>query len=196
MHNRKFLCLLLVLVVAGCAHRPETADEQQARIDGLAQELRRLSPQATPQAARHFATVAVDTSADLREQYGVRFTPWVHNMEVNSGTRPRGLCYHYAKDLAQVLAPIAAPYWEVQFIHAKPKKPLEHNAIVVTAPGATWDSGIVLDGWRNAGVLYFGKVPGDKYPWQFKRKVNPPVPGADRQAAATPSGTRANETVQ
>lgn len=167
---RSLSCLLLALLLCSCAHRPETQGEQQVRVEKLAGELQQLSPQANPQQAEQFAQVAVNTAVELRKQYGVRLTPWLHNIEVNSGTRPRGLCFHYARDLAKVLQPLAAPYWQVQFVQAKPKEPLEHNAIVVTAPGAAWDSGIVLDAWRHAGVLYFGAVRDDKYPWQPRQK--------------------------
>ena len=186
-------CLLLLLLVTACAHRPDSADEQQQRITELSSALQQLSPQAPAANANRIASAAVQRAASLREQYGVRLAPWLHNVEVNAGTRPRGLCFHYARDLSSTVKPLAAPYWDVHFVQAKPKEILEHNAIVVTARGAPWDSGIVLDGWRHAGVLYFGPVTADKYPWQEKKTAtargNPPCQSAHTDGAGcyTPS---------
>lgn len=158
--------LSLLLVISGCAHKIDSPEQQQQRIEHLRAELLRLNPAADPAAAQRFADTAVYRSLQLRQQYGVRLSPWMHNVEVNSGTRPRGLCYHYADDLRDSLRPIATPYWSVYKIKAKPKTPREHNALSITRIGDTWQNGIVLDGWRNAGILYVGPVQGDKYPWE------------------------------
>jgi hypothetical protein len=162
------LLLAAALLLCACAHQPDNRQEQAIRIDKLTEELLALSPTAEPHAAEYFAKVAVTTAANLRGQYQVRMAPWIHNMEVNSGIKPRGLCFHYAKDMAAALQPLAAPDWELHLVQAKPKEVLEHNAIVVTARGKPWQSGIVLDGWRYSGVLYFGPVMDDRYPWQPK----------------------------
>jgi len=42
----------------------------------------------------------------------------------------------------------------------------EHNSVVLTAPGQPFDQGIILDGWRYAGLLYWcGAKEDPKYPW-------------------------------
>jgi hypothetical protein len=171
---RTFFLLLFCCALIACAHRPDAQDEQQQRINALARELGMMAPAAPQQDAQHLATAAVTTAARLRAQYGVTLAPWLHNVEVNTGTKPRGLCFHYAHDLYEALQPQVAPYWQVQFVQAKPKEILEHNAIVITARGKPWDTGIVLDGWRNAGVLYYGPVTADKYPWQPKGRKSKP----------------------
>jgi hypothetical protein len=168
--RRSFLLLATVLFLSACANRPDTDTEQKLRIEKLAGELQKLAPDAPKKEAQHFADVAVKTSASLREQYQVDMTPWLHNIEVNSGLKPRGLCFHYARDLAKNLQPLTAPHWQLYFVQARAKKLTEHNAIVITAKGESWETGIVLDGWRHAGVLYFGPVAKDKYPWQLKVK--------------------------
>jgi hypothetical protein len=178
--RRRLLPISLVIGVflslSGCAHRAETPIEQDQRIEKLSFELQRLAPHSTPQAAHHLAQVAVDTSSNLRQQYGVTLMPWLHNIEVNSGIKKRGLCFHYANDLAAALEPQLAPYWQMYRVQARPKQLLEHNAVVITGKGQPWQSGIVLDAWRNAGVLYFGSVMHDKYPWQLKNPLaKPPI---------------------
>jgi len=167
-YRRIFSLLATLLFLGACANRPDTVAEQQHRIDKLAGELQKIAPNAPKDEAQHFADVAVKTAASLREQYQVNLTPWLHNIEVNSDLKSRGLCFHYARDMAKTLQPVTAPYWQLHFVQAKPKQILEHNAVVVTAKGEPWHTGIVLDGWRNAGVLFFGPVLTDKYPWQLK----------------------------
>lgn len=167
---KNILMLAVALLLCACAHQPDTSQEQKIRINRLTVELQALSPSTEQEAAENFAKVAVTTAANLREQYQVDMAPWIHNMEVNAGQKPRGLCFHYAKDIAAALQPLAAPDWQLYFVHAKPREILEHNAVVVTARGKPWQSGIVLDGWRHSGVLYFGPVREDKYPWQLKNK--------------------------
>lgn len=165
-----------ITLLGGCAHQPETVAEQQARIHVLTNDLHTMSPGADARKTQQFAATAVNTAARLRDQYGVRFTPWMHNIEVNSGTKTRGLCFHYAKDLAAALQPLAAPDWQLYIVQANPDGILEHNAIVVVDKGKPWDSGIVLDGWRDAGILYFGPVPQDRYPWQLKGRIGARAP--------------------
>jgi hypothetical protein len=163
------LCIVVTLF-SGCAHRVDTTTEQQQRIALLEQSLQQLSPQAPRAAAQRIAGMAVEKAADLREQYAVELTPWMHNVEVNWGTKPRGHCYHYAIDMGATLRPELAPYWQLYFVQAKPGSVLEHNAVVITQKHQPWETGIVLDAWRNAGVLYFGPVLADKYPWQLSTK--------------------------
>jgi hypothetical protein len=167
MFGRIFFLSCIVLL-AGCAHRIENTSEKTLRIDHLRITLQQLAPTSTPQAAQQLAEAAVGTSAQLRKNYGVTLAPWLHNIEVNSGTKQRGLCYHYAKDLAAAVQPALAPYWQMYRVQAHPKQLLEHNAIVIAGRDRPWQSGIVLDAWRNAGVLYFGAATKDKYSWQLK----------------------------
>lgn len=167
----KILIVFIACLLSGCAHQPDNQTEQQERIATLATALKTLSPDASEQEAKNFASVAVHTAANLREQYQVNMMPWIHNIAVNSGIKHRGLCFHYANDLAAKLKPLVPPYWQLYSVQANPKQLLEHNAIVIAGVGKPWQSGIVLDGWRDSGVLYFGPVIDDKYQWQFKNKI-------------------------
>lgn len=172
---RFFALTVCWIVASGCAHRLDTTDEQTQRTHALATELHQLAPNSTPQAAQQLAKTAVEHAVQLRQQYGVTLAPWLHNIEVNSGIKSRGLCFHYANDLAAAIQPQLAPYWQMYRVQARPKQLLEHNAIVITRRGQPWQNGIVLDAWRNAGVLYFGDVTADKYPWQLKKSAQQPI---------------------
>jgi hypothetical protein len=165
---RVYLVAAILFCVTACAHRPETVSEQQVRIDALTESLRRMAPHAPRARAREVAILAVKESSSLRQQYGVRWTPWLHNVEVNSGTRSRGHCYHYARDLRQTLQPVVVPYWQLHILHARPGTWLEHNAISISGVNMDWQDSVVLDAWRDAGVLYFGSVRSDRYDWQLR----------------------------
>lgn len=158
--------VVLSLNLSACAHRPEGIPERNQRINTLSVALQALSPEVGAQEAYRFAATAVTTAAGLREKYGVRLAPWLHNLEVNRGKRPRGLCIHYAVDLFSALEAVPAPHLTLHLIRARPHEIREHTAISITAHGQPWYTGLVLDAWRHGGILYFGAVTRDKYPWQ------------------------------
>jgi hypothetical protein len=41
----------------------------------------------------------------------------------------------------------------------------EHNSVVITARGEPFETGMVLDPWRNSGDLYWALIQTDTYPW-------------------------------
>jgi hypothetical protein len=163
----RLLIFCLSVWLVGCATSPETMSEKAMRIEQLTHELKQLSPYVETQEASQLAEVAVNTAAQLREQYGVRLTPWLHNVEVYWGAKERGYCYQYAKDMYAALKKVPLQHLQLHFIQAHRDEMLEHNALSVTASGQSWDTGIVLDAWRNAGVLVFVPVKEDKYPWKL-----------------------------
>jgi hypothetical protein len=44
----------------------------------------------------------------------------------------------------------------------------EHNTVVVTARGRPFETGVVLDPWRYAGMLRFIRVADDHHPWKIR----------------------------
>ena len=40
-------------------------------------------------------------------------------------------------------------------------EPMEHNSVVVVAKGGSFESGLLIDPWRNSGELYWGKMQDD-----------------------------------
>ncbi len=41
----------------------------------------------------------------------------------------------------------------------------EHSTVVIAARGEGFHEGLVLDGWRYSGCLYWGAVIADRYRW-------------------------------
>ncbi len=116
--------------------------------------------------AATLARVAVEESMQLAREYRAAGPPWFHNMMVNSKIKERGLCFHWANDLFARLQPLGLRSLDLHLAVARRATSREHNAVVVTASGQPFESGLVLDAWRRSGVLFSGPVVGDKYPWE------------------------------
>ncbi len=106
-------------------------------------------------------------SLKLKKIYELVKPPLYHNFLVNIGAKKRGLCWQFAYDMLAHAKSLNLKsfdyyigganiddYWE------------EHNTLVVTCKGCDFSKGIVMDPWRNSGVLYFSNVKDDKkYSW-------------------------------
>ena len=153
---------------------PEVLNEL-ARISTLEQLLLSLGPHIDPLEAANVAGSAVNYSLELAEEYKLTSQPVLHNVMVNYGLRPRGLCIHFAEDILRMLLAKNLRTFDVYWGVAYPTERfrLEHSSAVVTAKGQPFESGVLLDGWRNSGKLYFVRVPEDKrYKWElFDDKV-------------------------
>lgn len=149
--------------------------EHLARIAELEQLLLSLSPDVDPLEAANIAGSSVNYALELAEDYQLTRQPVIHNVLVNYGLRPRGLCIHFAEDILRMLLAKNLQTFDVYWGVAYPTERfrLEHSSAVVTAKGHPFESGVVLDGWRNSGKLYFVKVPEDtRYTWElFDDKV-------------------------
>lgn len=117
--------------------------------------------------AQALAYVAIKYSSGFEERYDLVKPPQFHNFLVNVGMREKGLCWHFAYDLLAHLkvqdfkafdyyigGAHIDDYWQ------------EHNSLVVTCKGCTFDQGVLLDPWRNSGSLFFSPVTKDAtYLW-------------------------------
>lgn len=120
------------------------------------------------------ARIAYDYPLQLAVEYQVEDRPIIHNMKVNQGLKPRGLCYQWADDLETRLSAETFQTLKLQRAIANSESALriEHSTVIVTAPGDSIYEGIVLDPWRNGGVLFWDKVRDDtRYPWLPREEV-------------------------
>ncbi|MBU2959565.1 hypothetical protein KO516_01740 [Citreicella sp. C3M06] len=177
---RLVAALLFALTAAACSV-PDPQDlprPAQHDVAALAQAITDLGPQVDPDEARRMARIAYDYPLRLAVEYQVEDRPIIHNIKVNQGLKPRGLCYQWADDLEARLSAEGFQTLELQRAIANSESAIriEHSTVIVTAPGASLYDGIVLDPWRNGGLLFWDKVRDDtRYPWLpreevFKRK--------------------------
>ena len=139
---------------------------QPERIHALTGEILALSTKVSPVEAESCATTAIKYSELMRDTYGIKEPIELNNLMVNAHLKPRGLCFQLADDLMAEL--VGHHYKTLAFQRATAHWDdiiNEHNCVVVTYPGQDFKEGIVLDPWRNAGVLRWAKVKLDHYPW-------------------------------
>ncbi|MDW4499825.1 hypothetical protein R5H30_17665 [Sulfitobacter sp. D35] len=149
-----------------------SADEQE--IATLAGLIRSLGPSVDAEEAARAARISLLYPRELRSRYGVTDPPIIHNIKVNSGQRPRGLCWHWAEDMEKRLKSENFRTLDIQRAIANAGNPLrlEHSTALITAKGDPWDAGVVVDPWRDGGDLYWSTVPQDtRYPWRAQREV-------------------------
>lgn len=156
--------LAVALLLAGCAS-PARSGRSLPDPAALARDLDALTGGRAPEEARLIAETAIERARWLAVQYRAMRPAWFHNMLVNAGRRPRGLCYQWAQDLKAALDRLPLRAFELHWGCAEEATPGEHNAVVVTAKGRPFEEGIVLDAWRKSGVLCWAPVRKDKYEW-------------------------------
>jgi len=168
----RFWFPLLALVVVGCGSvRPPSNDPA-----GLETALAGLATAVNREEAVQVARTACETSTQLAGDYRLVRPPFIHNCLVNLGLRKRGLCFHWAEDLTVALERLPWQTLELHQAMARIGRHNEHSAVVVTPRGGAFTRGIVLDGWRHSGRLYWGVVEEDqRYQWVPVEFTEPPT---------------------
>lgn len=175
IHQTVLVVLLAFAVVEPAfSARVRVPDEVQA----LTADLLALSPQVRSDEASRFARVACRSSQELAREYRLVRSPHFHNFLVNAGLRDRGLCHEWARDLGARLSALRSPSLGLRWGIARAGTLREHNCVVVTAKDQPFSRGLILDGWRHSGRLYWTRVAADRYPWKedtresFRRPVS------------------------
>ena len=173
--------LLVMLMSAGCsatrqAHRqpsgnvsaPHDVVKEAAfeKIKALRNDLADLNRRANLLEAGQGAETAITYSSDLAAEYDLVRPAVLHNVFVRMGIKDRGLCYHWAEDMMKRLQQLDLKTYQLRWGVAYRGSDLrEHNSVVITARGEPFETGMVLDPWRNSGDLYWALIQKDKYPW-------------------------------
>jgi hypothetical protein len=158
----------------------------------LSRQLTTLGERVQEEEAQALAGLAVTEARQLAAQYRVVRPPWLHNVLVNYGMRERGLCFEWTNDLFLRLHELDLHSINLHLAVARMDTRREHNAIVATADGQPFETGLVLDAWRGSGMIWSGPVTSDKYPWEplppdrLAPEIQKVLQG--RQAGFTPAG--------
>lgn len=158
---RLVAALLFALTAAACSV-PSPQDLPRpapGEVAALAQAITDLGPRVDPDEARRMARIAYDYPLQLAVEYQVEDRPIIHNMKVNQGLKPRGLCYQWADDLETRLSAETFQTLELQRAIANSESALriEHSTVIVTAPGDSIYEGIVLDPWQQRRCAVLGQ---------------------------------------
>lgn len=144
-----------------------------AQIQELAAAIQSLGPEVDPQEALRAARVTYDYTYQLSQEYQITDGPLIHNTKVNMGTRPRGLCWHWAQDIETRLK---AEGFKTLDMHRAVANSfnirLEHSTAVISRKGDAFQQGIVLDPWRKGGVVFWSPTLEDRrYNWMPRSEV-------------------------
>lgn len=150
----------LIFAFAICSTAVWAKDEKS--INDLRDALVALAPHnVDPHEAELLSVTAHNMSRQLAREYGVTGDPAVHNFLINVGAKKRGICADYTRDIG---ARLKGFHFKTLVLHwgaAYAKESDENNALVVTARNQPFIDGIVLDGWRRGGRLFWCPVKND-----------------------------------
>jgi len=153
----------IVLAVALLLSFETTAQSQDEKsISDLRSALIALSPRTVdPNEAALLSETAHHTSRQLAREYGVTGDPAIHNYLIGIGARTRGICADYVHDIGGRLRELRFKTLVLHWGTAWEKESTENNGLIVTARNQAFEDGIILDGWRRAGRLFWCRVRDD-----------------------------------
>src|SRR5436309_2017447 len=153
--RRVFFIFALLLVV----HTARATDERS--IKDLAKALTALAHDVDPAEAQALSATAHTKARSLKTEYRVVLNPEFTVFLYNIGMRKRGWCGHWAQDIGAELKELKLKTLVLHWGEAYPNTTSENNALVVTAQNQRFEDGIILDGWRRAGRLFWCQVKKD-----------------------------------
>lgn len=130
-------------------------------IKALSKALAALGPDVDPREAELVSETAHTTARKLAREYRVVLNPEFTVFLVNIGLRKRGWCGHWAQDIGERLKELKPRTLVLHWGVAYENTSSENNCIVVTARNQPFENGIILDGWRRAGRLFWCPVKKD-----------------------------------
>jgi hypothetical protein len=156
MTIRTLFTIFASLLVVSLAH---AGDERS--IKDLAKALTRLGSDVDQAEAQAISYTAHTTARKLKNDYRVVLNPEFTVFLYNVGLRKRGWCGHWAQDIGEELIKLEPKTLVLHWGEAYPNTTSENNALVVTARNQRFEDGILLDGWRRAGRLFWCPVKKD-----------------------------------
>jgi hypothetical protein len=169
MNFVNFCIFAVVMLTTGCAIHPKTGAPAASSLEValLADSIQSLGLKVDPQEAKTAAEAAFVHAQHLSVQYQVTDAPLIHNTKVNLGLRTRGLCWHWARDMAARLNQAGFKTLDLHMARSKPESfRIGHSTLIISAKGDKHTDGIVLDPWRYGGKVFWSATEADsKYIW-------------------------------
>ena len=168
----RMIAALALVALAACGGPPPAAAPDE--VSRLAAAIAALGPDVDRDEARRAAEISYSHTHRLALEYEITDPPIVHNTKVNLGIKPRGLCWHWAHDMEDRLAQEGFDTLDLHraVANADNAFQLEHSTAIVSARGAAYDEGIILDPWRKGGRLTWMPLREDAaYTWEPRNEV-------------------------
>jgi hypothetical protein len=151
--------IVYIIAFSLCANSVWAKDEKS--IQKLGDALMALAPDVDSGEAELLSVTAHTASRDLARKYHLAWSPIFQNFLITMGKRERGWCGHYTRDIGERLKELKLKtlvlHWGAAFAGTID----ENNCLVVTARNQPFQDGIVLDGWRRGGRLFWCAVKKD-----------------------------------
>lgn len=170
---------ILLFLLGGCAGKtPQLElppDVAQQRIRELNLAILALGDDVDAGEAQRAARIAIDYSRQLAREYEITDSALVHNIKVNLGIKPRGLCIHWTSDLMVRMKQEGFYSLDLHWAIANYENAfrLEHSTVIISARGDSLQQGVILDPWRNSGDLYWAPVLQDPgYLWHPQAEIH------------------------
>ena len=154
IRTTSFIVIFLLLVDAAVAR-----DERS--IKDLSKALTALAPDVDLSEAKLLSVTAHTTARSLSREYRVVLNPEFTVFLVNIGMRKRGWCGHWTRDIGARLKELKLKTLVLHWGAAYAGTSSENNCLVVTARNQPFQDGIIIDGWRRAGRLFWCAVRKD-----------------------------------
>ncbi len=121
MLNNIFRSFILTIIITACSHVETPKKEEAYDVDGLKQDIKKLSEEVLLADASLVSRALIKKSIELTKEYDMTSPPRYHNLLVHMGLRDRGLCCHWVEDLLSKLDELptsslkydwlVAPHW-------------------------------------------------------------------------------------
>jgi hypothetical protein len=135
-------------------------------VVNLKQDLMALADnRAAKDEADRLAKKIVQKLYDLSNEYRVAGSALINNLLINAKAKDKGFCYHYTDALMKMLERERWRHYRFHWGAAYDRTWLENNALVITATGKHFETGLVVDAWRKASRPFWTAVREDYYPW-------------------------------
>jgi hypothetical protein len=161
--------VVFIIAFGVCIKAVWAGDERS--ITKLRDALVALAPDVDPGEAELVSVTAHTTSRSLAREYRIVWCAGVQNILINTGRRQRGFCGHYTRDIGERLKELRLKtlvlHWGAAFAGTMD----ENNGLVVTAINQPFENGILMDGWRNGGRLFWCALKEDS---AYDLRLHPP----------------------
>ena len=151
--------VVFIIAFSLCVSAVWAKDEKS--IKKLRDALVALAPDVDPGEAELLSVTAHTASRDCAREYHLAWSPIFQNFLIHMGKRERGYCGHYARDIGSRLKELKLKTLVVHWGAAFAGTDDESNCLVITARNQPFQDGIVIDGWRRAGRLFWCAVKKD-----------------------------------
>src|SRR5437899_12834172 len=151
--------IVFILVFAISVDAAWASDDRS--IKDLRDAVVKLAPDVDPGEAELLSVTAHTTSRRLAREYHIVLNPEFQNFLINIGVRQRGWCGHWTRDIVARLKELKLKTLVLHWGAAYAGTTGEDNCLVVTARNQPFQDGIIIDGWRRAGRLFWSAVRKD-----------------------------------